>query len=237
MRNFALIGESLEHSFSSKYFNNKFSDEKVDARYINFEIKNISDIRILIKKHKLSGLNITIPYKKTIMPFLDNISADAKEIGAINTIKIINGQLTGYNTDILGFTQSILPIIESRKKALILGDGGAALAVKFGLKKLNIKYKTVNRKTSLDYSDITQKIISLHKIIINTTPLGTYPNTDTFPKIPYDYLDKDHLLFDLIYNPSETQFLKYGRAKGAEIKNGLDMLKIQAEESWKIWNL
>lgn len=236
MRTFGLIGKNLEYSFSLRYFNKKFLKEGIDAQYINFELNTISDFKRLITKQELSGLNITIPYKRSIIPFLDCISNEAKEIGAVNTIKFIHGKLIGYNTDIIGFTQSISPIIESRNRALILGNGGAALAVKLGLKKLNIKYKTVNRNTLFDYSDITRQIIDSHNIIINTTPLGTHPNTDLFPKIPFDYLEKNHLLFDLIYNPAETQFLKNGKAKGVTIKNGLEMLKIQAEESWNIWN-
>jgi len=237
MRTFGLIGKSLEHSFSSQYFNEKFFKEEIDAQYLNFELNHISELQTLITKQELSGLNVTIPYKRSIIPFLDGISNEAREIGAVNTIEFINGKLIGHNTDIIGFTQSIFPIIESRNRALILGNGGSALAVKLALKKLSIKYKTVNRNTSLDYSDITRQITDLHSIIINTTPLGTHPNTDDFPKIPYDYLNKTHLLFDLIYNPPETKFLKYGKTKGATIKNGLDMLQIQAEESWNIWNL
>tara|TARA_B100001758_G_scaffold247574_1_gene265995 strand:+ start:22130 stop:22843 length:714 start_codon:yes stop_codon:yes gene_type:complete len=237
MRTFGLIGKSLEHSFSSKYFNKKFIEKQINAQYINIELNNISDFKRLIRKQEFSGLNITIPYKRSIIPFLDHINSEAKEIGAVNTIKFSNGKLIGYNTDIIGFTQSIYPILESRNRALILGNGGAALAVKLGLKRLNLKYKTVNRNTSLDYSDITIQITDSHKVIINTTPLGSYPNINSFPKIPYDYLGKDHLLFDLTYNPQETKFLEHGKAKGATIKNGLEMLKIQAEESWKIWNL
>ena len=237
MRTFGLIGKSLEHSFSSKYFNEKFIEKQINAQYINIELNNISDFKSLIRKQEFSGLNITIPYKRSIIPFLDHINSEAKEIGAVNTIKFSNGKLVGYNTDITGFTQSIFPLLKSRKRALILGNGGAALAVKLGLKRLNLKYKTVNRKTSFDYLDITRQITGSHKVIINTTPLGSYPNINSFPKIPYDYLGKDHLLFDLTYNPQETKFLEYGKAKGATIKNGLEMLKIQAEESWKIWNL
>ena len=236
MRTFGLIGKSLKHSFSAKYFNEKFFKEEIDGQYINFELNSISEFKTLITKQKLSGLNVTIPYKKSIIPFLDKISIEAKEIGAVNTIEFINGELIGHNTDIIGFTQSIFPILESRTRALILGNGGSSLAVKLALKKLNIKYKTVNRNTSLDYSDITRQITDSHSIIINTTPLGTHPNTDDFPKIPYDYINKNHLLFDLIYNPPETKFLKYGKTKGSKIKNGLDMLQIQAEESWNIWN-
>ena len=237
MRTFGLIGKSLEHSFSSQYFNEKFFKEEIDAQYLNFKLNNISELQTLITKQELSGLNVTLPYKESIIPFLYEISIEAKEIGAVNTIEFINGKLIGHNTDIIGFTQSIFPILEFRNRALILGNGGSALAVKLALKKLNIKYKTVSRNSSFDYPDITKQDTVSHNIIINTTPLGTNPRINDFPKIPYNYLNKNHLLFDLIYNPTETKFLKYGKTKGSKIKNGLDMLQIQAEESWNIWNL
>lgn len=237
MKTFGLIGKSLQHSFSSQYFNEKFFKEEINAQYINFELNSIDKFQTLIIKKELSGLNVTMPYKRSIIPFLDEISNEAKEIGAVNTIEFINGKLIGHNTDIIGFTQSIYPILEHRNNALILGNGGSALAVKLALKKLNIKYKTVSRNTSFDYSDITKQITDYYNIIINTTPIGTYPNIDDFPKIAYNYLNKNHLLFDLIYNPQETKFLQYGKAKKATIKNGLEMLQIQANESWNIWNL
>lgn len=237
MKTFGLIGKSLRHSFSFRYFNEKFLKEEINAQYLNFELNHISDFQALITKKKISGLNVTIPYKKHIIPLLDKISNEAKEIGAVNTIKFINGKLIGYNTDIMGFTQSIYPILNDRNKALILGNGGAASAIKVALKKLEITYKTVNRNSAFDYSDITKEITELHSIIINTTPIGTYPETADYPKIPYKYLNKSHLLYDLVYNPTETKFLKYGKSKGAAIKNGLEMLQKQAEESWNIWNL
>ena len=237
MKTFGLIGKDLSHSFSAKYFNEKFIKEEIDAQYLNFELNNISEFPTLIRKQKLSGINITIPYKESIIPFLDKLSNEAKEIGAVNTVEFIDGKLAGHNTDIIGFTQSIIPILESRNKALILGSGGAAKAVELALRKLNIKYKTVSRNSSFDYPDITKQDTVSHNIIINTTPLGTNPRINDFPKIPYNYLNKNHLLFDLIYNPPETKFLKYGKAKKSTIKNGLEMLQIQAETSWNIWNI
>ena len=237
MRTFGLIGKSLKHSFSTSYFNEKFYKEGVDAEYLSFELENIQDFKTLINEKQLSGLNVTIPYKESIIPFLDELSNEAKIIGAVNTIQFINGITIGHNTDFIGFSNSIKPLLDGRKSALILGNGGAAKAVKYALDLLNIDFKTVNRNTSFDYLDITLQTAEFYDIIINTTPLGTHPNTIEFPKIPYENLNSNHLLFDLIYNPSETKFLKYGKAKGATIKNGLEMLQIQAEESWNIWNL
>ena len=238
MRTFGLIGKSLEHSFSSQYFNEKFFKEGItDTQYLNFELKDISEFTELIKTNKLSGLNITIPYKESIIPFLDELNEEAQEIGAVNTIQFSNGKTIGHNTDHIGFTNSIKPLLEDRNKAIILGDGGAAKAIKYALKKLNIEYKTINRNTSFDYLDITKQITGYYTIIINTTPVGSYPNINDFPKIPYEYLNQNYLLFDLIYNPNETKFLAYGKAKNAQTKNGLEMLQLQAEESWNIWNI
>jgi shikimate dehydrogenase len=238
MRTFGLIGKSLEHSFSSQYFNEKFFKEGItDTQYLNFELKHISEFTELIKTNKLSGLNITIPYKESIIPFLDELNEEAQEIGAVNTIQFSNGKTIGHNTDHIGFTNSIKPLLEDRNKAIILGDGGAAKAIKYALKKLNIEYKTINRNTSFDYLDITKQITGYYTIIINTTPVGSYPNINNFPKIPYEYLNQNYLLFDLIYNPNETKFLAYGKAKNAQTKNGLEMLQLQAEESWNIWNI
>ena len=238
MRTFGLIGKSLEHSFSSQYFNEKFFKEGItDTQYLNFELKDISEFKQLIEKNKLSGLNITIPYKESIIPFLDELNEEAQEIGAVNTIQFSNGKTIGHNTDHIGFTNSIKPLLEDRNKAIILGDGGAAKAIKYALKKLNIEYKTINRNTSFDYLDITKQITGYYTIIINTTPVGSYPDINDFPKIPYEYLNQNFLLFDLIYNPHETKFLAYGKAKNAQTKNGLEMLQLQAEESWNIWNI
>ena len=237
MRIFGLLGKSLSHSFSSSYFNEKFFKEEItNTKYLNFELNDISEFPQLIKKQNLSGLNVTLPYKESIIPFLDELSENAKSIGAVNTIQIANGKLIGHNTDIIGFKQSITPLLAGRNTALILGDGGAAKAVKFVFNQLNISYKTINRKSSFDYSDITLQLIDFNTIIINTTPLGMIPEIKNYPKIPYELLTEKHLLFDLIYNPKETLFLKYGRANKACTKNGLEMLQIQAEASWNIWN-
>ena len=238
MRIFGLIGKTLSHTFSERYFNEKFHKKDInDAEYKNFELKSIDDFQRLIAENKLSGLNVTIPYKESIIPFLDNLTDDAKNIGAVNTIQFINGKTIGHNTDWIGFSKSIKPLLGDKKKALILGNGGGAKSIKFALNKLNIKHKTVSRNTSFDYLDITNKTTDYYTIIINTTPLGTHPKILEFPKINYTDLNSKNLLFDLIYNPNESRFLQYGKAKGSEIKNGLEMLQIQAEESWDIWNL
>ncbi len=238
MRTFGLIGKTLTHSFSVQYFNEKFFKEGISkCQYLNFELAKISEFPELIKDYKLSGLNITIPYKESIIPYLDELSPAAKSIGAVNTIQIIKGKLIGHNTDYIGFLQSLKPIIEGRNKALILGDGGSAKAVRFALKQLNIAHKTVSRKTSFDYLDIDRQIIEFNDIIINTTPLGTFPKTDEYPRIPYEYLNSKHLLYDLTYNPPKSLFLQYGKAHKCTIKNGLEMLQKQAEASWNIWNL
>ena len=238
MKTFGLIGEKLDHSFSAKYFSEKFLEEKIiDSQYINFELKEISEFKKLIEKNDLSGLNVTIPYKKKIISFLDELSVEAKLIGAVNTIRFSNGKLTGYNTDYIGFTNSIKPILDGRNKALILGNGGAAKAIRYSLEKLQIKHNTISRNSKFDYSDISSNFLNKYDIIINTTSLGSYPNIDSFPKIPYEKLSKKHLLYDLTYNPDQTRFLEYGKNRNTKIKNGLEMLKIQADESWKIWNL
>ena len=237
MRTFGLLGKSLSHSFSSSYFNEKFFKERItNTKYLNFELNDISEFPQLIKKQNLSGINVTLPYKESIIPFLDELSENAKSIGAVNTIQIANGKLIGHNTDIIGFKQSITPLLAGRNTALILGDGGAAKAVKFVFNQLNISHKTINRNSSFDYSDITSEIIDFNTIIVNATPLGMIPEIKNYPQIPYELLTEKHLLFDLIYNPKETLFLRYGRVNNACTKNGLEMLQIQAETSWNIWN-
>ena len=238
MRTFGLIGKTLSHTFSERYFKEKLHKKDLyDAEYKNFELKSIDDFPRLITDNNLSGLNVTIPYKESIIPFLDDLTDDAKNIGAVNTIQFIDGKTIGHNTDWIGFSKSIKPLLGDKKTALILGNGGGAKAIKFALNKLNIKHKTVSRNTSFDYLDITTKTTDYYTIIINATPLGTHPKILEFPKINYTGLNSKNLLFDLIYNPNESRFLQYGKAKGSEIKNGLEMLQIQAEESWNIWNL
>ena len=237
MRTFGLIGKTLSYSFSEGYFNKKFHKEDInDAEYKNFELNNISEFTDLISKIKLSGLNVTTPYKESIIPFLDELTPHAKAIGAVNTIEFNGNKLIGHNTDTIGFSKSIYPILNGRSKALILGNGGASKAIQYALKTLNIEYKIVSRKSSFDYSDISSKSIGYYDIIINTTPLGTYPETADFPQIPYKELNKNHLLFDVIYNPIESKFLHLGKTNNCSIKNGLEMLEIQAESSWNIWN-
>jgi len=237
MRTFGLIGKTLSHSFSEVYFNEKFLKEDIsDAEYKNFELNNISEFTDLISKMKLSGLNVTIPYKESVIPFLDELTPQAKAIGAVNTIQFKDNKLIGHNTDTIGFSQSIYPFLNERNKALILGNGGASKAIQYALKTLNIEYKIVSRKSSFDYLDISSKTVGYYDIIINTTPLGTYPKIADFPQIPYKELNENHLLFDLIYNPIESTFLRFGKTKNCSIKNGLEMLEIQAESSWNIWN-
>lgn len=237
MKTYALIGKSLSHSFSEKYFTDKFSKENIlNTFYNNLEIDDISEIKEKIIRHNLLGFNVTIPHKSSIVSYLDSLDKGAEKIGSVNTVKVLNGNLHGYNTDIIGFEKSIFPLIRKRKTALILGNGGVSKSIQFVLRQLNIKFKIVSRNSNLDYHNITEKLIKESDIIINTTPLGTHPNINSFPKIPYKYLNSKHLLYDVVYNPEVSQFLKYGKEYGSEIKNGLEMLKIQADESWEIWN-
>tara|TARA_R110002012_G_scaffold64308_4_gene169081 strand:- start:8103 stop:8840 length:738 start_codon:yes stop_codon:yes gene_type:complete len=243
MRKFGLIGRNISYSFSQNYFSQKFASEGItDAFYENFDIPNIEAVTTIFKNKEILGLNVTIPYKETIIPYLDKVHKKALKIGAINTIKRNKkGKLIGYNTDYYGFKKSIKPALKPiHKHALILGTGGASKAIAFTLKELGISYKFVSRtpenSTYLTYNELTPSIISEFLIIINCTPLGTFPNITDAPKIPYGFLTKDHILFDLIYNPEETQFLKEGRLKNAATINGLEMLKWQAEKAWRIWN-
>ncbi len=245
---YGLIGFPLKHSFSSKYFTEKFEKEGINAEYLNFEIEDILQIReVILFNQRLRGLNVTIPYKEQVIPFLQEISPKAREIGAVNVIKIdrlpndmYNYRLTGYNTDYIGFKKSIEPLIrpEIHKKALVLGTGGASKAVTHALADLGIEWKYVSRTlggTRFTYADLTQEIIDEYKIIINASPVGTFPKTDECPDIPYQFLSQHHLLYDLVYNPAETLFLKKGKSQGATIKNGAEMLQLQAEAAWEIW--
>ena len=242
MKRFGLIGYPLSHSFSKKYFTEKFEKEGLnDHVYDLFPIASIDELPEVLSKHKdLVGLNVTIPYKQQVMKYLD-ASNLPKGVEACNCIKIENGKLTGNNTDVIGFEVSFKQLLKPyHKKALVLGNGGATVAVVYVLKKLNIDYKIVSRKvhdgSTLTYNDISVAVIKENPVIINTTPLGTFPDIDACAPIPYEAITSEHYLFDLVYNPSETLFLKKGKEKGATIKNGFDMLGIQAEESWKIWN-
>lgn len=242
MREFGLIGYPLSHSFSKKYFSDKFAAAGiVDCVYENFPIAAISELPALLQSHpQLAGFNITIPYKQQVIEFLWEQSDTVKEIQACNCVKIEKGKLFGFNTDVTGFEQSLLPRLKPwHQQALILGTGGAAKAVEFVLRKLNIGFRYVSRHGSdylLEYDDLSPDLVASFPLIINTTPLGMYPSVDAYPPIPYEGIGSDHYLFDLVYNPAETVFLKKGAARGAATKNGADMLQIQAEESWKIWN-
>jgi shikimate dehydrogenase len=245
---FGLIGYPLEHSFSAKYFQNKFQEQNIlDCFYQNFEIQNINQLPSLILENPtLLGLNVTIPHKQNVIKYLHILSNEAQEIGAVNTIKIIRNQqsyiLKGYNTDAYGFAQSIKPFLDiHHQKALILGKGGAAKAVAYVLKNLGIDYFFVTRQTKeslqdLHYNELNQYAIETIKLIINTSPVGMFPNINEMPNIPYTGIGEQHLCIDLIYNPQETLFLKKSKEKGAKILNGLPMLKLQAEKSWEIWN-
>jgi len=242
MRRFGLIGYPLSHSFSQSYFSEKFKRENIsDAIYENFPINSISSLQTLLKNNlDLIGLNVTIPYKFSIIEHLDKASTKLP-VNACNCIRINAGTLTGYNTDIIGFEQSLLSQLKPyHTTALILGDGGAAKAVKFVLDKLGISFSVVTRRMDdpglLHYHDLTKERIENSLLIVNTTPLGMYPNVEAAPDIPYQYLGDRHYLYDLIYNPPQTMFLKKGEAQGATTKNGHEMLILQAEESWRIWN-
>jgi shikimate dehydrogenase len=247
MKKYGLIGYPLTHSFSKSFFNQKFTSEHIDAEYVNFEIANINEFKNVLKQNSdLNGINVTIPYKTQVIPFLDELTDNAKAIGAVNVIKLTKGyfgktKLIGHNTDILGFKQSIEPLLNpaQHKKALILGTGGASKAIFHGLNQLGIESTFVSRtpiKDGLTYEDLTPEIIQAHTVIVNTTPLGMFPHTDACPNIPYEHITKEHLLYDLLYNPDETLFMTKGKQQGAEVKNGLEMLLLQAFAGWKIWN-
>ena len=241
MPKFGLIGKQIDYSFSKTYFNNKFREEQIDASYENFDLKHITDFPKILKENpSITGLNVTVPYKELIIPYLDRLDKKAKKIGAVNTIKITKkGNLKGYNTDYHGFIESIRPLLlPHHKSALILGTGGASKAIAFALDKLHISYKFVSRtpsKRSITYNELTKQDLLDNTIIINCTPKGTAPDIDECPDIPYQYLTNSHLLYDLIYNPDETKFLQFGKTRGAQTKNGLNMLILQAEKAWSIW--
>lgn len=242
MRVFGLIGKTLKHSFSKVYFTRKFAQLGItDCRYENFEIPSIDDFKALLDSQpELEGLNITIPYKGAIVPFLDVPMEVVKAVGACNCIKISGGKLYGFNTDVVGFRQSLQKVLLAHHtKALVLGTGGAAKAVHYALKELGITSTPVSRSTGpkgLTYEEVSKYVVEHHLLIINTTPVGMYPNIDEAPSLPYEFLTPRHLLYDLTYNPAKTLFLQKGEARGARICNGQEMLELQAEESWRIWN-
>lgn len=242
---YGLIGYPLEHSFSISYFNEKFQNEGIRAKYVNFEISTIENLQeILASTPNLKGLNVTIPYKQKVISYLDFVSPEARAIGAVNVIRVEHrGKeviLKGYNSDVIGFTQSIEPMLESfHKKALILGTGGAAKAIDFGLKSLGLETVFVSRferPGTVMYKNLTPEDIQEYNVIVNCTPCGMFPHTNECPALPYEAMDSHTLLYDLIYNPDETMFMHKGRERGATVKNGLEMLLLQAFASWEFWN-
>lgn len=245
-RRFGLIGYPLSHSFSRRYFTDKFSVEGIDAEYLNYEIDDINLLpQIITSDPHLTGLNVTIPYKKQVIRFLDKTDKDAAEIKAVNTVRIIRDSghlfLEGYNTDIIGFRNSIKPLLQKyHHKALILGSGGASKAIIKVLTDLGIETITVSRnpefKGEISYDDLDEGVMESYKIVVNTTPIGTFPKIEGCPAIPFEYIGEQHLLYDLVYNPSFTEFMKQGQFRGATVKNGLEMLYLQALASWEIWN-
>ena len=247
MKKYGLLGYPLGHSFSRDFFNRKFQDESIDAEYLNFEIPEIGFAKeIILENPELYGLNVTIPYKQLIIPYLNDLSEEAQAIGAVNVIRITRYgkklHLKGFNSDVIGFVKSIQPLLEPHhKKALILGcTGGASKAVRYGLEtKLNLEVKGVSRRPSesnITYKDVTPELLEEYTVIVNCTPNGMYPHVNECPELPYEALTSKHLLYDLIYNPEETLFLQKGAQQGAKIKNGMEMLLLQAIASWEIWN-
>lgn len=245
MDKYGLIGFPLGHSFSKSFFNEKFQNEGIDAEYINFEIKGIDELpEVLATNPELRGLNVTIPYKEKVLSFLDYISVEARAIGAVNVIRVDHKGddvvLKGYNSDVIGFTKSIEPLLETfHRKALILGTGGASKAINYGLKSLGLETVLVSRferPGTIQYKDITPDVVKEYNVIVNCTPSGMFPHYDECPNLPYEALDNHNLLYDLIYNPDETLFMKKGRERGAQTKNGLEMLLLQAFASWDFWN-
>ena len=241
MKTYGLVGFPLSHSFSQKYFTEKFRKENIsDCEFKNFSLENIEELTALLKNNSaLCGLSITIPHKQTVMKFLNSVDDTAKKIGAVNCVRV--NDMKGFNTDIIGFKKSLFPLLKSHHThALILGTGGASKAVAYILDESKIQYKHVSRNPKsndeMNYSSLTKEIISESTLIINTTPLGMFPNINDFPKIPYEFITDKHLLYDLTYNPEKSLFLKKGKENGAQIKNGLEMLALQADEAWRIWN-
>lgn len=245
MDKYGLIGYPLGHSFSRDFFNEKFRNEGIDAEYVNFEIPDISRFpEILTENPDLRGLNVTIPYKEKIISYMDALSEEARQIGAVNVVRVSErkGQtyLKGFNSDVIGFTRSIEPLLEPKhKKALILGTGGASKAIRYGLEQLGLEYRLVSRTPRegvWSYNQLTPETMQEYTVIVNCTPVGMYPHPDACPPLPYEAIGHDHLLYDLVYNPEETLFLRKGRGQGAITKNGLEMLLLQAYAGWEFWH-
>jgi shikimate dehydrogenase len=241
MDKYGIIGNPLGHSFSKGFFTEKFAREGIDAQYLNFQIPEIKELLVILKENpELRGLNVTLPYKTEVIPFLDELSDEAREIGAVNVVQVQNGHLKGFNSDIIGFTQSIQPLLKPHhKKALILGTGGASRAIRVGLTRLGLEWKYVSRtprEGMITYDDITAETLKEYEVIVNCSPIGMFPKIDECPAIPYEFLTADNLLYDLVYNPETTLFMKKGALQGAIVKNGLEMLHLQAIASWNFWN-
>ena len=241
MDKYGIIGNPLGHSFSKGFFTEKFAKEGIDAQYLNFQIPEIGKLTDVLKENpELRGINVTLPYKTDVIPFLDELSDEAREIGAVNVVQIRNGHLKGFNSDIIGFTRSIQPLLKPHhKKALILGTGGASRAIRVGLTRLGLEWKYVSRtprEGMITYDDITAETLKEYEVIVNCSPVGMFPKVDECPAIPYEFLTADNLLYDLVYNPEDTLFLKRGKGQGARGKNGLEMLHLQAIASWEFWN-
>jgi len=241
MDKYGIIGNPLGHSFSKGFFTEKFAREGIDAQYLNFQIPEIGKLTDVLKENpELRGINVTLPYKTEVIPFLDELSNEAREIGAVNVVQIRNGNLKGFNSDIIGFTRSIQPLLKPHhRKALILGTGGASRAIRVGLTRLGLEWKYVSRtprEGMITYEDITAGTLREYEVIVNCSPVGMFPKVDECPAIPYELLTPDNLLYDLVYNPENTLFMKKGALQGAVVKNGLEMLHLQAIASWEFWN-
>ena len=241
MDKYGIIGFPLGHSFSRGFFTEKFAREGIDAQYLNFEIPDATMLLDILRENpELKGLNVTLPHKQAVIPLLDELSDEAREIGAVNVIRVRDGKLKGFNSDIIGFTESIRPLLQPHHtKALILGTGGASRAIRVGLSRLGIEWTYVTRsprEKMLAYSDLTPEVMKEYSVIVNCSPVGMFPKVDQAPAIPYELLTQKHLLFDLVYNPEDTLFMQKGREQGAIVKNGLEMLYLQAVASWRFWN-
>lgn len=241
MDKYGIIGYPLGHSFSRAFFTEKFQREHIDAEYVNFEIPSADMLPGIVQANpNLRGLNVTLPHKEAVIPMLDELSDEAKEIGAVNVIRVRDGRLKGFNSDIIGFMDSIRPLLKPwHQHALVLGTGGASRAIRVGLQRLGIEWTYVSRTPApgrLTYTDLTPDLMEHYQVIVNCSPVGMFPHVDACPDIPYRLLTDRHLLYDLVYNPQETLFLKRGAERGAAVKNGLEMLHLQALASWRFWN-